>query len=71
MDNLHGLLNKDLNERRGCEACSRAQSTHVIFIHPKNMGGGACGVFHICGTCMTHPFEFGQDKEYEYIKKFV
>lgn len=71
MDNLVAALNKDLNVRMGCETCHRAPSTHVIFIHPKDKGGGCCGVFHICPNCMEHPYDFGPDKTFQYIKKFV
>jgi len=70
MQNLVALLNKDLNERRGCEVCFRAPSSHVIFISPKNKGGGCCGVFHICPQCMETPLDFGE-YEYQFVKKLV
>lgn len=71
MQNLVVLLNKDLNERRGCESCFRGPSTHVIFISPKNNGGGCCGVFHVCEDCKKYPFDFGEGKTYQFIKKLV
>lgn len=71
MQNLVAALNKDLNEKRGCESCGRAPSTHVMFIHPKDKGGGCCAIFHICPNCMDHPYEFGSDNTYQYIKKLV
>lgn len=71
MQNLVALLNKDLNERKGCESCLRAPSSHVIFISPKDKGGGCCGVFHICPQCMVIAFDFGEANEYQFIKKLV
>ena len=70
MQNLVALLNKDLNERRGCEVCFRALSTYVIFISFKDKGGGCCGVFHICDPCKDTPLDFGE-YEYQFIKKLV
>jgi len=70
MDNLEAFLNKDLNEKKGCEVCFRAPSSHVIFIYPKNRGGGCCGVFHICPPCMNNPLDFGA-YDHQFIKKLV
>jgi hypothetical protein len=69
MENIARLLKKDLNENRGCESCMKAESTHVLFIHPINMGGGVCGVFHICAPCISPDFNFGEGRTYKLIKK--
>jgi len=69
MDNLEAILNKDLNDNRGCESCFAPHSTHVIFIHPKEKGGGTCGVFHICEKCSNHSFDFGHGLVYRLLEK--
>ena len=71
MDQVKTFLYKDLNEITGCECCKIKKSTHLLFIHPTDKGGGCCGVFHICETCITPDFNFGEGQDYMIIKKYV